>query len=83
MKPSGILKWAQNTKNSNGKNKDKGKRPSTFYLQMGIGQTFLDFILGKSWVHSPDTLLKGHVAYLVKVSYFTFKQYFQGIIFHY
>ena len=53
MRNSGLLKWAQNNKN----NKNKSANG-------GAGEEGAN---AKKWIHSSDTLVQGHVVYLVKV----------------
>ena len=66
-----ILKWANNKNNNkltngSGKNGDKSK---SLKLALKLGNFKLNFFSGanKNWIHSPETLLNGHVVYLVKV----------------
>ena len=49
--PSSLLKWAQNNKNN----------------KLTNGKNKEDKNKNKNWIHSPESLLTGHVAYLVKV----------------
>ena len=57
MKDSSLLKWTQNNKNNkltgSGEKKDK-KKPKEEK--------------NKNWLHTPENLTSGHIAYLVKVS---------------
>ena len=73
MRNSAILKWGNNNKNNKlslGKN-DKSK--CLFNMDLVCGRHINDNLIAggnnKNWIHSPETLLNGHVVYLVKVSF--------------
>ena len=54
MKDSSLLKWTQNNKNNMlSGSKDRKKSKED---------------KNKNWLHSPERLTSGHIAYLVKVS---------------
>ena len=56
MKDSSLLKWTQNNKNNMlSGSKDRKKSKED---------------KNKNWLHSPERLTSGHIAYLVKVSLF-------------
>ena len=81
MRNSTILKWANNNKNNklslgSSKNNDKGKTETVWSTRLkmrkkNLHHNFFYYLLflggNKNWIHSPDTLLNGHVVYLVKV----------------
>lgn len=55
MKDSSLLKWTQNNKNNKlvgGKEKKEKKAKDE---------------KNKNWLHTPESLTSGHIAYLVKV----------------
>ena len=85
MRNSSLLKWAQNNKtNKQGsvKSKDeKGKKYNcpkisnliyfnNFKKRYHKNNQYFSFKGNKNWIHNPETLKNGHVAYLVKVSLF-------------
>ena len=56
MKDSSLLKWTQNNKNNMlSGNKERKKSKED---------------KNKNWLHSPERLTSGHIAYLVKVRLF-------------
>lgn len=56
MKDSSLLKWTQNNKNNKlVGNKEKKEKKSKEEKN-------------KNWLHTPENLTSGHIAYLVKVS---------------
>ena len=60
MKDSSLLKWTQNNKNNKltGSSEKKEKKN---------GKTKEE--KKKNWLHTPENLTSGHIAYLVKVSW--------------
>ena len=61
MKDSSLLKWTQNNKNNMlSGSKDRKKSKED---------------KNKNWLHSPERLTSGHIAYLVKVSLFVFSSH--------
>ena len=59
MKDSSLLKWTQNNKNN--------------MLSGGKERKKTKEEKNKNWLHSPERLTSGHIAYLVKVRLFTIK----------
>ena len=57
MKDSSLLKWTQNNKNN--------------MLSGGKERKKTKEEKNKNWLHSPERLTSGHIAYLVKVRVFT------------
>ena len=65
MKDSSLLKWTQNNKNN--------------MLSGGKERKKTKEEKNKNWLHSPERLTSGHIAYLVKVT-FAQTQWFWNII---
>ena len=63
MKDSSLLKWTQNNKNNKltGTSEKKEKKN---------GKTKEE--KKKNWLHTPENLTSGHIAYLVKVIWFCY-----------
>ena len=55
MKDSSLLKWTQNNKNIMSGSKESKKKSKEEK--------------NKNWLHQPERLTSGHIAYLVKVSH--------------
>ena len=64
MKDSSLLKWTQNNKNNKltGSSEKKEKKKTKEEKK-------------KNWLHTPENLTSGHIAYLVKVCQDIFIEY--------
>ena len=67
MKNSSLLKWASNNKASKVSKDDKGKwLNEVFRAALRLFKLVVSDGKSKNWLHNPETLKNGHVAYLVK-----------------
>lgn len=61
-----LLKWTQNSNNKSAKG-GGGKFIDTFYWTIIYMFITIFFLENRNWIHPPEALQKGHIAYIVKV----------------
>lgn len=72
-----LLKWTQNSNNKSAKGGGK-----SYYFSFTKKNIFIVFFFeeNRNWIHPPEALQKGHIAYIVKVLIGSFSNIYLAVI---
>lgn len=62
-----LLKWTQNSNNKSAKGGGKLIDYVNYYMSNNKLTLYLLVLENRNWIHPPEALQKGHIAYIVKV----------------